>query len=129
MGEHGVITARGTTLLVDDEEDILREYQELLELEGFAALVSSDPEEAFDLVCRRSDIKLVITDLRMARLDGAALIRKLQQALPERDLRFIIITGDATSPHDPAELGGEILLKPVVGDQLVAAVAAALERG
>jgi len=115
-----------SAILVDDEEDILPEYQEMLELEGFDALVSSDPERAFHLVCATPSIKLVITDLRMARLDGAGLISKLREALPERNLRFIVITGDATVEHDPAEIGGSVLLKPVDRRQLIRAVSEAL---
>ena len=75
-----------SAILVDDEEDILPEYQDMLELEGFDALVSPDPEPAFHLVCTTPSIKLVITDLRMARLDGAGLIGKLRNALPDRNL-------------------------------------------
>lgn len=122
----GGYMSRATAILVDDEEDVLPEYQELLELEGFETLVSSDPEEAFTTVCARSDIELVITDLQMVRLDGASLIRRLREALPERRLRFIVITGDATTQHDPDVVGGPVLLKPVDCGALVAAVEAAL---
>ncbi len=115
-----------SAILVDDEEDILPEYQEMLELEGIDALVTSDPEQAFHMVCATAGIRLVITDLRMARLDGAGLIRKLREALPERNLRFIVITGDATVVHDPAEIGGLVLLKPVDRGELVQAVSKAL---
>lgn len=115
-----------SVILVDDEEDILPEYQEMLELEGFDALVSSDPEHAFHTVCAAPGIRLVITDLRMARLDGAGLIRRLRDVLPDRDLRFIVITGDATMDHDPAEIGGPVLLKPVDRRHLIEAVSDAL---
>ena len=115
-----------SAILVDDEEDILPEYQEMLELEGIDALVTSDLEQAFHMVCATAGIRLVITDLRMARLDGAGLIRKLREALPERNLRFIVITGDATVVHDPAEIGGLVLLKPVDRGELVQAVSKAL---
>lgn len=117
-----------SAILVDDEEDVLPEYQEMLELAGFDVLVSADPEWAFHTVCEQPEIRLVITDLRMARLDGAGLIRKLREALPERDLSFIVITGDATVEHDPAEIGGPVLLKPVDRTQLIDAVAKALAK-
>lgn len=114
------------TILVDDEEDILPEYQEMLELEGFDALTSSSPEEAFQIVCNNPDIRLVVTDLRMARLDGASLIRQLRDALPDRKLHFIVITGDATTVHDPSLVGGPVLLKPVDRKLLIQAVSDAL---
>ncbi len=85
-------------LLVDDEPEILPEYQEFLELKGYDAAISSDPEEAYQMVLAQPEIALVVTDLKMARLDGVGLIRKLRATLPpERHLEFIILTGDATS--------------------------------
>lgn len=114
------------TILVDDEEEILPEYQEMLELEGIGALVSSNPEEAFQIVISNPEIELVVTDLRMARLDGAGLIARLRAALPQRSLRFIVITGDATTMHAPELMGGPVLLKPVDRRLLVEAVAKAL---
>lgn len=95
-------------LLVDDEEDILPEYQEFLDLQGFPAGICSDPELAFTMVVNQPEIALVITDLRMAVLDGASLIRRLSASLPpERRLEFIILTGDATSQlaQDIAHVG------------------------
>ncbi len=116
-----------TILLVDDEDDILPEYQEFLELEGFTAAISNDPEKAFLTVLQQSDIGLVITDLRMARLDGATLIRKLRAALPDdRKVGFIILTGDASAEFDPHSLGVPILIKPVDPDALVGAIRTAL---
>ncbi|WP_374591226.1 response regulator [Novosphingobium sp.] len=118
--------SKASIILVDDEEDVLPEYQEMLEIAGMDALISADPEQAFAMVCGNAGIELVVTDLRMARLDGAGLICKLRDALPARNLRFIVITGDATVPHDPAEIGGRVLLKPVDRAELIAAVTAAL---
>lgn len=120
---------RISTLLVDDEEDILPEYQEMLELEGFGSIISSNPEEAFKTVCGNPEIRLVVTDLRMARLDGASLIRQLRDALPERQLNFIVITGDATIVQDPSLVGGPVLLKPVDRKLLIEAVSRALSDG
>lgn len=120
---------RISTLLVDDEEDILPEYQEMLELEGFGSIISSNPEEAFKTVCGNPEIRLVVTDLRMARFDGASLIRQLRDALPERQLNFIVITGDATTVQDPSLVGGPVLLKPVDRKLLIEAVSRALSDG
>ncbi len=120
------MVSKASVILVDDEEEVLPEYQEMLEIAGIDALISPDPERAFAMVCADSAIQLVVTDLRMARLDGAGLIRKLRSALPERNLRFIVITGDATVPHDPSEVGGRVLLKPVDCAELIEAVSASL---
>ncbi len=114
-------------LLVDDEEDILPEYQEFLELEGFASGICSDPELAFEMVVNQPSIALVITDLRMAGLDGTSLIRKLYATLPpERRVEFIILTGDATSQISDDIAHVPVFIKPADTQALLAAINSAL---
>lgn len=128
VGVDVVPTARlGSVLVVDDEVDILPEYQDLLEMAGFAVAVESDPEAALATVVAHPEIRLVITDLRMAKLDGAGLINRLRAALPgNRHVSFILVTGDATSQTTVYDLQVPILFKPVDFDALVSAVSAAL---
>jgi len=128
VGADVVSTARrGSILVVDDEADILPEYQDLLEMAGFSAVVESDPEAALETVVAHPEIRLVITDLRMAKLDGAGLINRLRAILPaNRHVSFILVTGDATSQATVYDLQVPILLKPVDFDALVSAVSAAL---
>lgn len=125
---HGVSNSCAPSiLLVDDEEDILPEYQEFLEFEGFPALICADPRQAFRTVVDQREIALVVTDLRMASLDGATLIRKLRETLPEdRRIAFIILTGDASAQRDAQTLGVPILTKPVDPAAFVAAIKTAL---
>ena len=116
-------------LLVDDEHDVLPEYQEFFAFAGFPTLTCADPVEAFDIVLSTPDIGVVITDLRMANLDGASMIRDLRAALPAgRRVDFIILTGDASTQaiNDIADV--PIFLKPADTDALVAAIRAALAR-
>ena len=114
-------------LLVDDEVDILPEYQELLELEGLSSLATSDPLEAIQLVQERVELCLVITDLRMAKMDGASLIRELQRSMPaKRNLGFIILTGDASPASVAALPDVPILLKPIDLQRFVSTIKLAL---
>ena len=122
-------TSSPELLLVDDELDILPEYQEFFEFAGFSTLTCADPVEAFDLVLTIPDIKVVITDLRMAQLDGASMIRDLRAALPpERRVDFIILTGDASTQLMEEIADVPVFLKPADTDALVAAIRAALGR-
>ncbi len=114
-------------LLVDDEQAILPEYQEFLELEGFDALTTFDPEHAVVMVAQDPEIMVVVTDLRMAKLDGIGLIRALRHRLPpERQIEFIVLTGDASSQPDLNTLGVPVLIKPADPDELVRTIRAAL---
>jgi DNA-binding response OmpR family regulator len=118
-----------TILLVDDERDILPEYQEFFELSGFETLTCADPVDAFNVVMATSEIRVVITDLRMAGLDGSSLIRDLRAALPpQRRVDFMILTGDA-SVQPTGEIDDvPVFLKPADTDALVAAIRAAVAR-
>lgn len=113
--------------LIDDEQDVLPEYQEFLEFAGFSACTSADPAEAYERVLNTPEIGVVVTDLRMAKIDGVSLIRNLRAALPaERHVGFIILTGDASTqlPSDIADV--PVFLKPADTDALIAAIRFAL---
>ena len=114
-------------LLVDDELDILPEFQELLEIEGLSSAICADPEEAAEIVLSQPDFRLVITDLRMAKLDGGSLIRLLRQQLPlTRRVNFIILTGDASSQISEDMGDVPVFLKPADTSALLTAIRSAL---
>lgn len=116
-------------LLVDDEEEILPEYQEFLELEGLDCAICTDPQKAVQMVIDLPSIGLVVTDLRMANLDGASLIRHLRSELPaNRHVDFIILTGDASSPIGEDIAHVPVFIKPADTDALVASIKGSLAR-
>ena len=118
-----------TVLVVDDEQDILAEYQEFFDFAGFNTLTCGDPVEAFNQVLNIPDIAVVVTDLRMAQLDGGSMIRDLRAALPaDRHVDFIILTGDASTQLMAEISDVPVFLKPADTDALVAAIRAALGR-
>ena len=130
--EDGLTTSQPNThhvLFVDDEQDILPEYQEFFGFAGFTTVTCSDPYEAFALVLNTPEIGVVITDMRMAMLDGSSLIRDLRAALPpERRVEFIILTGDAGTSAEDFIADVLVFLKPADTDALVAAIRSALAR-
>ena len=114
-------------LLVDDEEDILPEFQELLELEGLDSAICADPQRAVGMVLAQPNLRVVVTDLRMAKLDGASLIRSLRSTLPAaRHVEFIILTGDSSSHAGDDIAGIPVFIKPADIEGLVAAIRSAL---
>lgn len=116
-------------LLVDDEKDILPEYQDFLELAGFDSLTCFDPEQAVRMVVDSPSISLVITDLRMAKLDGISLIRRLGAMLPpERQVEFIILTGDASAQLSEEISHIPVLFKPTDTHALISEIESALAR-
>ncbi len=67
-------------LIVDDERKIREIYRKFLSKEDFEVLEAEDGEKASLLLVQETDIDLVLLDIRMPVVDGAALfdIIKLQ---------------------------------------------------
>ena len=79
-------------LVVDDEIGIRQSLQKILEREGFTVVTASDGEEAFKLI-RQGNIDLLITDIRMAGMDGVELLKVSKSVSPFTEV--IMITGYA----------------------------------
>ena len=66
-------------LLVDDYKPHRDSLAKILEGEGFLVFPANDGEEALDIL-RQEFIHLVITDLKMPRMDGVELLRVKRQS-------------------------------------------------
>ena len=78
-------------LIVDDEKDMLLSLKEGFESyrEIFSVLLAEDGEQAVDKL-RENAVSLVVTDLRMPRMDGFSLLIHIMTHYP--DIPVIIIT-------------------------------------
>jgi two-component system response regulator FlrC len=116
-------------LIVDDEPGIRSFLAEVLKGEGHVVTTAADGEEASRLLDQRG-FHLVITDLRMPRVDGMTVVRKVRSESP--DTEVIVLTGNATvaTAVEAMRLGAfDYLVKPLSGpDELRLVVGRALER-
>lgn len=107
-------------LIIDDELAALEEYAELFELLGLQVATETSPIAACERVLADAAIRVVVTDLRMARLDGVTLIQTLRQSLPpERKVHFIMLTGMIDLAPDQKLEDVPALAKPVDFDLLL----------
>ena len=90
-------------LLVDDEAGIRTLLFDALSGEGFKVTLAKDGQESLDRL-ENNRFDLLITDIRMPRLDGIGLLRKMKRA--GRKERVIIMTG---KPLDLTLLGADTL--------------------
>ncbi|NTW84907.1 MAG: response regulator [Holophagaceae bacterium] len=82
----------GTLLLVDDDDMLIQSTGALLGRLGFTVLTARDGVEALEVFRQhRGEIRCVITDLTMPRLDGWGLLSALRQLDP--DLPVILASG------------------------------------
>ena len=82
----------GTVLVVDDEQMIRAAIAEGLTSSGYNCQAASDGQEALDLL-RYNSFDIIISDIRMPRIDGLELMIKAREIRPGTS--FIIITGYA----------------------------------
>lgn len=100
-------------LIVDDEQVICQLFQHTLKKRGYFAETAGDGQEALNL-CKVEPYHIVITDLKMPRLDGISLLREIKASWP--DTEVIVITGYATieSAIEAMKIGAsDFILKPV----------------
>jgi CheY-like chemotaxis protein len=103
-----------TVLLVDDDREMLRLFQEALApfADAFAVEVAGDGVEALERLRRRS-VSLVVTDLKMPRMDGFELLAEIMRGYP--DIPVIVMSGfNAPGIESMALRGGAVgfIVKP-----------------
>jgi PAS domain S-box-containing protein len=87
-------TSRGTILLVDDEELLLKTFDRLLTAAGFEILTASRGTDAIELVrVHRDRLSLVILDLTMPQASAAKIYGELREIAPQ--LKVLLWSGFA----------------------------------
>ena len=80
-------------LVVDDELSLRDSLKEWLEEEGFTTGTAESGEQALDMLAAQ-DYHLMLTDIRMPRMDGVTLLNEAKKAHP--DLAVVMMTAYAT---------------------------------
>jgi len=127
---HGIVKGHGELILVVEDEASIREIiQVALEAYGYQVMTACDGTEAVSLYAQHpGEIKVVITDMAMPIMDGAATIRALAKINPS--VKVI-----ATSGMDEERMLAEasraaakaFLQKPFTADRLLRTVAEVLK--
>jgi two-component system, NtrC family, response regulator AtoC len=100
-------------LVVDDEEGIRAFVGEVLEDQGHAVTRAADGVEAAELLAKRA-FHLMITDLKMPRMDGMTLLRKARAGQPEMEVIVLTAHGTVESAVEAMKLGAyDYLTKPL----------------
>jgi PAS domain S-box-containing protein len=127
--EDVVITGTETVLLVDDEPDIVKLGERLLNRLGYRISTARSGEEALQMIGENPDgFDLVITDQTMPRLTGLKLIEEIRNI--RQDLPIILTTGfsDMITPEKLEELNvSALVMKPLTGKKLGAAIRRVLD--
>ena len=115
-------------LVTDDDRDIVNAIAKLLQLEGYSVVKAYDGLEALEALTENPDIKLVIIDIMMPKLDGLSAIMRIRE---KRNIPVIVLS--AKSEDTDKVLGLSIgaddyITKPYSPSELVARVRSSIRR-
>jgi two-component system chemotaxis response regulator CheY len=128
----GARTGNGRILVLDDEPGIRVVIRRMLEKAGYGVVEADNGETAIGVINtgeNRLMLDAVICDIRMPKMDGLDALAYFRRAYPHVPL--IVLTGypDTEMAISCMREGVvDYLMKPVDGEQLKAAVAAAMEQ-
>lgn len=115
-------------LLAEDEALVRNLIQLMLVKEGYAVLAASDGQEALEILEKFTDpIHLVLTDVRMPRLDGWALAEIVRKQLP--DTKVIVISGETATQIVTENPADAFLRKPFITPTLLQCIQRVLSSG
>jgi DNA-binding NtrC family response regulator len=120
--------AKGSILVVDDEQRQREIYRDILEDEGYATETAPSGETALRLLAQKR-FDLVITDLNLTGMTGVQLLTEILQADPT--VAVVLITGypSIESAIEATKKGVYTYLeKPVDRDKLLEVVGGVFER-
>jgi two-component system, NtrC family, response regulator AtoC len=114
-------------LIVDDEPNLRKILAAQLSRDGYDVLLAEDGEQGLALL-KEHHIDLVITDLKMPKVDGMTLLREAIRDQPELPIVMITAHGTVDTAVEALKLGAfDYLTKPFDKDEVRQIVAKALK--
>jgi putative two-component system response regulator len=131
MGDRGVKTATPPQLeclVVDDEPRLRQVLTHLMRNDGFRCFEAGNGEEAIALL-ERQPITIIMSDMRMPRMDGIELLRQVRSRWPDTAMVMITAVADVEVAVSCLAIGAmDYLTKPFHLEEVRARVGQALER-
>jgi putative two-component system response regulator len=125
---HEALPELPNCLIVDDEPRLRQVFVHLMRSDGFNCVEAENGEEAI-AVLEREPVTLVMSDLRMPRLDGIELLREIRARWPDTAVVMITAVADVEVAVSCLAVGAmDYLTKPFHLEEVRARVAQALEK-
>lgn len=117
-----------TILLVEDDEANRHSVTLILEQSGYLVLSATNGHEALDIL-RKSDIDLILSDLKMPLMDGMDVLKSARLIRPEVDVIIMTAHGTIETAVEAIKEGAyDFLAKPFKKATLLRTIEKSLER-
>ena len=115
-------------LLIDDDEDIRKVMSIALEDIGYHMLTAADGERGIEM-CREHSPQIVITDIRMPRMDGIEVLKSIKETDPDKEVIVTTAYGEIEYAIQALQLdASDFITKPINDTALRVALERAKER-
>ncbi len=105
-------------LVVDDEKDICMALNILLTKEGYTVKMAYNGEEAVERI-RQEDFDIVITDVKMEKMDGFQVLNEAQTIAPETSVVMMTAFASVGSAVEAMRAGAsDYITKPFINDEI-----------
>lgn len=115
-------------LVVDDEKDICRVLEFLLSGEGYSVSTAASGEEAIAKL-KKTGFDVVLTDLKMDKLDGIAVLAEAKRLNPDTAVILMTAYASVESAVDAMKKGAaDYIVKPFLNEEIRLTVKRTLEQ-
>ena len=105
-------------LIVDDEPLTRRSLYEILKFQGYKVSTSDNGEDAYGVIERESP-DVVISDLKMPKIDGLALLKKIKTTHPDTAVILITAYGSIENAVAAMREGAfDYITKPIIDNEI-----------
>lgn len=105
-------------LVVDDEKDICMALNILLTKEGYAVKEAYNGEQAIERL-RGENFDLIMTDIKMEKMDGFEVLRQAQKICPESSVVMMTAFASVGSAVEAMRSGAaDYITKPFINDEI-----------
>jgi DNA-binding NtrC family response regulator len=105
-------------LVVDDEKDICMALNILLTKEGYTIKTAYNGEEAIERI-KQENFDIVITDIKMEKMDGFQVLKEVQTIAPETSVIMMTAFASVGSAVEAMRAGAsDYITKPFINDEI-----------
>jgi two-component system response regulator AtoC len=114
-------------LIVDDELNMRLVLEAMLKKDGYEVATAGDGAEALQII-GEDDIAVVVTDLKMPKMDGMELLERVMENYPSMPVIIITAHGTVSTAVDALKKGAfDYITKPFEQDDLKNVIAKAVK--
>ncbi len=124
------MTRAANILVVEDDTAMRESCVKLFRMAGYGATEASSAVEALEQIRQRDDIDIVLTDLKMPKMDGVSLLKEIK--LLASSVEVVLMTGYGSVKNAVEAMkhgAADYITKPFDTDELLTTIAKVIQFG